>query len=408
MTEAAAAEIGTRATRFARGTDLGWVATLLADHRQEILDRWLDITADMPFHSGRRERAVTDDIPRLFDALVGLLRSAAPAWVDPTPPLDDASILQAASAHADTRFRQGLRAADIVTEFRLLRQEVGRALRLYAPVDVATADVMGAGLLINDTVDAAASLALEALTRQIEETREDFLATTLHDVRQPLSTIKGGIQLAMRGVGRQDIDGPRIHRVLALAEAETNRMLSLLETLSDASRLALGRLEPHVEPTNLMTLLNGAIARLDEAAARRVRRDIAPGLDARGVWDGPMLERVITNLLSNAFKYSPAASEVSIDLREQDGALHLTVRDQGIGVAADEMPNLFRRYGRAGGALASGVDGLGLGLYLSKGIIEAHGGRIWAESAGPGQGTTFYVVLPRSQHGQDASAAVER
>jgi len=397
VTEVAAAEIETRATRFARGADLGWVATLLTEHREEILDRWLDVSLKQPFHAGQRERAVADDVPGLFDALVALLRRAAPARVDPSPPLGDSSLLQAARAHADARFRQGLRASDIVTEFRLLRQEVGRALRLYVPADVAASDVMGADLLINDAVDAAASVALEALNRQIEETREDFLATTLHDVRQPLSTIKGGIQLAMRGVGRQAIDRERIRKVLALAEGETNRMISLLETLSDASRLALGRLEPHAEPTNLLALLKDAIGRLNEAAARRVQCDIADNLDANGVWDAAMLERVIANLVSNALKYSPEGSGVGIGLQAQAGDLHLSVRDEGIGVASDEMPHLFRRYGRTGGAVASGIDGLGLGLYLSKGIVEAHGGHIWAESAGPGQGTTFHVVLPRTQ-----------
>jgi signal transduction histidine kinase len=255
---------------------------------------------------------------------------------------------------------------------------------------------MGADLLINDAVDAAASLALEALTRQVEETREDFLATTLHDVRQPLSSIKGGIQLAMRGVGREDIDCERIRTVLALAEAETNRMISLLETLSDASRLALGRLEPQAEWVDLGALVKAAVARLSGAAAERVRCDIAENVHARGLWDVAMLERVIANLLSNALKYSSDASAVTIGVDEQDGAVHLSVRDEGIGVAADEMPRLFRRYGRADGAVASGVDGLGLGLYLSKGIVEAHGGHIWAESAGVGQGTTFHVILPRT------------
>jgi signal transduction histidine kinase len=396
VTEAKVADIETRATRFARGSDLGWVASLLTERREEILERWLEVSATQPFHAGRRERAIADDIPRLFDALVALLRRGAPAWVDPSPPLDDPSILQAARAHADARFRQGLRAADIITEFRLLRQEVGRALRLNVPDDVPTDDVVGADLLLNDAVDAAASLALEALTGQIEETREDFLATTLHDVRQPPSSIKGGIQLAMRGIARPDLDRERIRTVLALAEAETNRMISLLETLGDASRLALGRLEPHAEPANLVTLLHGAIERLNGAAAERVRCDIPDNLDANGVWDAAMLDRVIANLLSNALKYSPAASEVKISVRAHDGALQLSVRDDGIGVAADELPRLFRRYGRADGAVAAGIDGLGLGLYLSKGIVEAHGGRIWAESAGARLGTTFHVILPRA------------
>ena len=405
MTEIVVTDVGKRATRFARGTDLAWVAALLAERRGEILDRWLDVAAAQPFHAGRREHAVADHIPRLFDAVVALLQNGAPPWADPSPPLENPAVAEAARAHAAARFGQGLRGAEIVAEFRLLRQEIGRALRLHVSAEVPTADILGAELVVNDAVDGAVSLGLEALTHQIEEMREEFLATTLHDVRQPLSSIKGSIQLVIRGLSRPKLDRQRIAATLGRAEAETNRMILLLEALTDASRLALGRLEPQAEPTDLVVLLRGLLDRLNTGAAERVQLDIPEGLDAGGLWDSAMLDRVIVNLLSNGLKYSPPESPVMIALRDEGGALHVTVRDEGIGLTADEIPRLFRRYGRASGAVASGVHGLGLGLYLSKGIVEAHGGRIWAESAGPGQGTTIHVVLPRTLADGEPSAS---
>lgn len=395
VTEATVGDVDKRATNFARGTDLTWVAVLLAERRAEILERWLDVAATQAFHAGERDHAVADDIPRLFDALVARLRADASPWLDPAPPLEDPKVVETARAHAEARFRQGLEAADIVTEFRLLRQEIGRALRLHATEQVSTADILGAALVVNDALDGAVSLGLEALTRHVEETREDFLATTLHDVRQPLSSIKGGIQLAARMLSGPQVDAERVASTLARAEIETNRMIVILEMLTDASRLALGRLEPQVEEVDFVALLRDIIGRLDSTSAQRVRLQLSADLDPRGHWDPTMLDRVVTNLVSNGLKYSPATSPLTISCENESDALHISIRDEGIGLTADEIPRLFRRYGRAGGAVASGVDGLGLGLYLSKGIVEAHGGRILAESDGPGQGSTMHVVLPR-------------
>jgi signal transduction histidine kinase len=371
------------------------VAAALATRRDEILDRWLAAAADQPFHCGRRERAVAGHIPRLFDALVALLQCAAPRWVDPASPLDDPAVLQAAQDHARARFEQGLAAADIVTEFRLLRQEIGRALHLHLADEVPTRDVVGAELLVHDALDGAVALGLTALTERVDEVREEFLATTLHDVRQPLTTIKAAIQLALRGLARPAPKLEQIMDALHRAEAATDRMLALLTTLADASRLALGRQQVHPVPSDLVELLLAAIGRLGPEGAGRVRLDVPPGINATGCWDPALLERVIDNLLSNAVKYSPPDTPIAVTVRADADTVHLAVQDQGIGLAADELAALFRRYGRTRRAVEHGIQGLGLGLYLARGMIEASGGRIWAESPGPGAGTTLHVVLPR-------------
>ena len=137
-------DVAGRVESFARGSDLGEVARILAQRRDEIVGRWGEVTSRQAFHLGRRQRVVADHIPQLFDALVALLQRSAPRWTEHGPPLDDPAVLRAARDHARTRFEQGLQAADIVVEFRLLRQEIGRALRLHLASDVPTGDVIGA------------------------------------------------------------------------------------------------------------------------------------------------------------------------------------------------------------------------------------------------------------------------
>ncbi|MDQ6674000.1 MAG: HAMP domain-containing histidine kinase, partial [Chloroflexota bacterium] len=230
---------------------------------------------------------------------------------------------------------------------------------------------------------------------QLEEFREDVMATTVHDLQQPITTLKARLQLALRhlGSGAQDVD--RFAGMLNQAVAETDRLAAMLLTVTEASRVALGRLDLHRASADLGTLLPVVVGRLDPDTAARVHVTVVPGFDAAGEWDAPLLERVLVNLLSNAAKYSPANTSIEVGLTELDRAVHLTVRDSGIGLAHEEHVDLFRRYGRTQSATRSGIAGLGLGLYLSRGIVDAHGGRIWAESAGPGQGTAFHVVLPR-------------
>lgn len=388
----------TRLEQGILGTDLGWVAGVLAERRDEILVGWLERTAAQPWHAGRRERAVADHIPHLLDGVIALLRRAAPRWVDAGAPLDDPAVLAAAQEHARVRMEQGLQPTDVVMEFRVLRQEIGRVLRTNLDDAVATGDVMGAELLVHDAIDGAITLGLAALTAHVEEVREDFLATTLHDTQQPITAAKGRIQLAIRALGRPDPDLVRVQEMLRQADASLDRMAGLVATLAEVSRLTLGRLTLAIATTDLVEVVGDAVRALLPEAAERVRVAVAPGSDTRGDWDPTMLHRVLSNLLSNAVKYSPAETPVEVTVTSDPGTDTVTVavRDYGLGLAADEIAGLFRRYGRARGAVDRGIQGLGLGLYLSHGIIEAHGGRIWTESEGPGRGTTMRVRLPRS------------
>ena len=376
------------------GLDLHQVADALHAARNEILDRWLESTAEQPFHEGRRMGAVADHIPRLFDALVKVLERTETDSVHPASPLDDRDVLASAQAHARARFEQGLQPADVVTEFRLLRQEIGGALWRHLGDDTPTASVVGAELLVHDALDGAITLALHALTTHIEEVREDFLATTLHDTRQPLTSIKGFHQLVVRALDQPNIDRDRLRDHLRRASAEVDRMSTLLDMLTDVSRVALGRLTLRVVAVDMADLLRAAADRFPPELRERIRLDLSA--DGRGEWDAAMLDRVVGNLLSNALKFSPETAPIEVVLTADREYVHVVVRDYGIGLEPQDLVQLFRRYGRGRGATQQGIEGLGLGLYLSYGIVEAHGGRLTAKSAGRGQGTTMHIDLPRS------------
>lgn len=112
-----------------------------------------------------------------------------------------------------------------------------------------------------------------------------------------------------------------------------------------------------------------------------------------GSWDRDRLAQVFRNLLGNAVKYSPHGGEIVVQIRRQAGEVLVAIRDQGLGIEAAALPHLFERFYRAN-ETAAGIQGVGLGLYITKELVEVHGGRIWVESAGPGHGSTFSFTLP--------------
>jgi signal transduction histidine kinase len=312
----------------------------------------------------------------------------------------------------------------VVVEFRLLRQEIWRALRAAIPASAPTGDIVAAEIVVNDALDAAVTQGLAALNDQVEQVREEFLATTVHDVRQPLTAISGDAQLIGRALQREQ---PNIEQALSSVEhiqASVRRMLALLDMLTDMSKVALGSLELRIRITNLEDVVRAVLARIppDEVARLALNIKAADGSALTGQWDAPRLEQVVSNLLGNAFKYSPPGTPIDItlagsagtspvksegegeggnDLERELDSVTLEVRDYGIGIPSEDLVRVFSRYTRATNATELGTEGQGLGLFLSRGIVTAHGGRIWAESGGIGRGTTVTVVLPRRFHTEE-------
>ncbi|MBI2756027.1 MAG: RsbRD N-terminal domain-containing protein [Chloroflexi bacterium] len=167
----AALDARTRVESMTQDGDFSWVADLLAEQRDGILDRWLEASAAQPFHAGRRERAVADHIPALVDALIAVLRRTQARTRNAGSALHEKDVLAGAQIHARTRMSQGLAASDIVTEFRLLRQEIGWALRSNVSDAAPASDILGAEMLLHDALDDAAFLAVLAVDEHEAELR---------------------------------------------------------------------------------------------------------------------------------------------------------------------------------------------------------------------------------------------
>lgn len=221
------------------------------------MDRWLAFARTLPFHRGRPDEEITNHLPLVLDALIKLMRSTRPsAGLGLSP--EDESVLKEATNHASRRFEQGLRPADVITEFRLLRQEIGRAIWDHLPDGIPARTVGLAELFVHDALDGATNLSLTALVHQIEEVREEILATTMHEVRQPITSIRASIQLAKRGLAAGATNLAGAVESLARAEVATDRMMVILNRLESVSRLALSRLEVHTEPADLAQIIDDA------------------------------------------------------------------------------------------------------------------------------------------------------
>lgn len=165
----------------------------------------------------------------------------------------------------------------------------------------------------------------------------------------------------------------------------------MIQDLVDTARLEAGHLELKKQPTSLEHFMYGLLERATGAVdAQRIRMEVPAGLSPV-LADPNRLERIVMNLLSNALKYSPAESTVLVTAESRDGEATVSIADQGEGIAPEDLPHIFERFYRARSAREA--QGAGLGLYITKMLVEAHGGRIWVRSE-LGKGSTFYFTLP--------------
>ncbi len=261
-----------------------------------------------------------------------------------------------------------------------------------------------------------AALAIEnakLYTEQVEARRkvedlsrlkDEFLSIASHELRTPVTSIKGYTQLAKMLIKEGDLNTSEEYLDIALDQID--RMSRLILELLDVSRIETGRLEIRREPIAWTHFVRDVVHRHHTAVSDR-RFHVSVSDDNRiVVGDRDRLEQVLGNLLENAVKYSPDGSDVTVtvEAEERDGFL-TAVCDRGIGIPADELGQVFERFHRGRQVSSTNYGGLGLGLYITKQIIERHGGSIWVESK-EGHGTTFYFSLPATE--QPASAGAQQ
>jgi signal transduction histidine kinase len=226
------------------------------------------------------------------------------------------------------------------------------------------------------------------------QARDEFLSVASHELNTPLTSLKLQVQsltrTLTRGEGAQ-LPREKVTTIAERTDQQLRRLSRLVSDLLDVSRVHANKLTLHLERVELRELVADVAERISEEYARAgVRLDIAPCPRVVGVWDRSRVEQVVLNLLSNALKYGvgkPVRVEVTVD---GEGA-RLSVKDEGLGLREEDRARIFERFERA--ISANEASGLGLGLYISREIVQAHGGRIVVESQ-LGAGSTFTVTLP--------------
>ena len=231
--------------------------------------------------------------------------------------------------------------------------------------------------------------------RNLEKLREDIFAMAWHDMHTPITVIRGHAELLQRRLASGDRDRGAFKAAASLIMKHADRLAELLTALFDIRCLEAGVLTVARWPMDLTAL----VREVTDGMRPTARHEIVVSADdgVVGEWDERRIQQVVTNLVANAMKYSPEGSTVTVSVTADETTATVRVRDEGIGLDDAELAQLFGRGYRAESVRT--VRGAGLGLYLSNGLVTAHGGRMWAESPGRGQGSTFHFALPlRQEH----------
>ncbi len=227
--------------------------------------------------------------------------------------------------------------------------------------------------------------------KRAEEVRDEFLSVAAHELKTPMTSLRGFAQVLLEQLDRKDTPTPdRLDTALRAIDRQTEKLAGLVSQLLDISRLDAGRLVLERTATDMMVMVE-SVAQNARARSRRHVIEIRGPAALTAFIDPMRLEQVLTNLVDNAIKYSPGGGTIEIEFSAQAGRLRISVGDHGIGVPAERRERMFERFYQAHADQHFG--GMGLGLYISRQIVELHGGRIEADFP-DGWGTRLHVTLP--------------
>lgn len=342
------------------------------------------------------ERAYPPD-PQSPYGIHAVLRTGKPKLY---PVVDDDLLARAAhdETHARLLRRLGVRSAMIVPLIA-----GGRTLGAISFVSAesgrryGTSDLSLAQALASRAAQAVENARLYREAQDAIKTRDEFLYSISHDLKNPLSAVKGYAQLLRARVDKLVFEeAPKVVEGLKAIDAAATRMVGQIEELLDLARLQMGKpLELRRFPTDLVALAAAAVEEYAQTAPQHAVTLVTELNSLAGEWDPTRLQRVLGNLLANAIKYSPNGGEVTVRLAEEADSSQrwavLSVADRGIGIPAADLPHVFERYRRAENV--GTIGGSGIGLSSVRQIVEQHGGSVRVESR-EGEGATFTVRLP--------------
>jgi signal transduction histidine kinase len=233
--------------------------------------------------------------------------------------------------------------------------------------------------------------------------KDEFLAVLAHELRNPLAPLRTGVEILLR----QGATTPVAQRTLGSMNRQIHHMVRLIDDLLDVSRISRGVLELKREPLEVAPVVQSAVDNARSFFERRgqdVRAELQPGLFASA--DPTRLVQIVTNLLHNAAKFSPAASQIDVQLIREGTNAVVRVVDSGVGLLPDQLERVFEMFARVQRSSAPAESGLGIGLALARRLAIMHGGSLTASSAGEGRGSTFTLTLPASPDHTAASTSV--
>ncbi len=279
---------------------------------------------------------------------------------------------------------RALRQGEVLTRSELtLERPDGRRITLL---------VNGAPM-IDDTGKVVAAVAVfqdYTQIRDAEQIKDDFLSLVSHELRTPLTTIRGGAYMIRND--REGLDAAAEDAMLADIEREGERLQFIIENMVQLANIRAGRYTLETEPLHIRLLVQHAIHIAQETAPERTfSMTVEPNLFADA--DETSVDQILLNLLRNAIKYTPSGSPVEVDARRVADMVQITVRDHGPGISDEDLPFVFERFRRGAESQRSRIEGMGVGLYLAKNLVEAHGGTIVAERAEDG-GTRIRFTIP--------------
>jgi len=385
-------------TEFVGRAAAGDFTTVERDHGHDELEDLADALGRTVGGLGQSIRSLTDERNRSSAILGSMVEGVAVVAADERILYCNwafEQILELPEGSSPGRtLVEALRPADLVALVRQVLQgmeevtgevEVGTVRRRNFSVTAAPVRSAGAN---------SAVLVLHDITelRRLERVRRDFVANVSHEFKTPLTAIQGFAETLLSGALD---DRANRRRFVEIIREHARRLARLTDDLLKLSRIEAGRLELEIRPSRVEALVNGCIetTRLKaEAKGIQIHVDLnGNALMVRG--DGAQLSEVLQNLLDNAVQYTPSGGKIEVQARSNGQGVVFTVSDTGIGIPESDLERIFERFYRVDAARSREAGGTGLGLAIARHIVEAHGGRIWVESA-IGQGSRFHFSIP--------------
>ena len=404
---------------FASNIDPAWVTQAIAERTAEVLGDWAAVILKSPESTDLRVASIYHrDMSSLGLAWSYIYRQplvvgegiigqvVASGYPSLTTNVRGGSAKESGAYHASPTKLASL----LILPLRTRREMLGALVIAANDPDREMTDDK---LPLAEVLAERAALAIEnakLYTEQVEARRkvedlsrlkDEFLSIASHELRTPVTSIKGYTQLAKMLIKEGDLNTSEEYLDIALDQID--RMSRLILELLDVSRIETGRLEIRREPIAWPQFVRDVVHRHHTAVSDRRFHLQVPEGTRHVVGDRDRLEQVLGNLLENAVKYSPEGSDVMVNVEDRGEQFVTSVCDRGIGIPADELAQVFERFHRGRHVSSTNYGGLGLGLYITKQIIERHGGTIWVESK-EGAGTTFYFSLPNEAAAQASVA----